>query len=185
MTTDFWVALLRGVNVGGVKVLMAPLRSICEGLGWRDVRSYIASGNLVFRAEGTPDRLAEALESALDAALGRSPRVLVLRADRFREILDAHPFSPDRGNQSHVYFCWRSPVIDTGLLDDFKQPDETLVALGGHVHLHAPNGLGVSRLAERLDRVITGTPTTGRNLNTVRKLAAMLDELDGHAAEVP
>ena len=54
-----WVALLRGVNVGGVKVLMAPLRELAEGLGWTDVRTYIASGNLVFSAQGKADDLSD------------------------------------------------------------------------------------------------------------------------------
>lgn len=62
------VALLRGVNVGGVKVLMQPLRAMCEGFGWTDVRTYIASGNVMFRAQGEPRALAEQLKSGLAAS---------------------------------------------------------------------------------------------------------------------
>lgn len=170
-----WVALLRGVNVGGVKVGMAGLRALAEGLGWEDVRSYIASGNLVFRADGTAAGLAAALEEALAAEFGRAVPVLVLSAGDFRAVLAAHPFSPEQGNQSHVFFCWEPPVLDDALYRALKTSDEDLRVIGGHVHFFAPAGIGRSKLAERLGRVVTGTEITGRNLNTVRKLAEMLD----------
>lgn len=170
-----WVALLRGVNVGGVKVGMAGLRARAEGLGWQDVQSYIASGNLVFRASGTAAGLAAALEGALAAEHGRAVPVLVLPAGDFRSVLAAHPFSPDEGNQSHVFFCWQVPGLDDALYRALKTPDEDLRLIGGHVHLFAPAGIGRSKLAEKLGRVVTGTEITGRNLNTVRKLAEMLD----------
>lgn len=170
-----WVGLLRGVNVGGVTVEMAELRRLAEGLGWRDVQSYIASGNLVFRAPGPAEGLRAALEAALAARFGRKVPVLVLSGDDFRAVLAAHPFAPEKGNQSHVFFCWDRPAMDEGLYRALKLPEEDLRIIGGHVHLHAPGGIGRSKLAERLGKVVTGSEMTGRNLNTVRRLAEMLD----------
>ncbi len=170
-----WVALLRGVNVGGVTVEMAELRGLAEGLGWREVQSLIASGNLIFRAPGPAEGLRAALEAALAARYGRTVPVLVLSGDDFRAVLAAHPFVPEKGNQSHVFFCWDRPQIDKALYHALKLPEEDLRLVGGHVHLHAPGGIGRSKLAERLGKVVTGSEMTGRNLNTVRRLAEMLD----------
>ena len=174
MSTQF-VALLRGVNVGGVKVLMAPLRDMCEGFGWSDVRTYIASGNLVFRADGSPDAHAKAIKDGLSQALGRAPDVIVFNRDVFQTIVDSHPFEPEKGNQSHIYFCWDEPIIDVNLYESFKTPDEEVRVINGHVHFHAPNGIGRSDLANGFQKVITGTQWTGRNLNTCRRLVSMLD----------
>lgn len=168
-----YVALLRGVNVGGVKVLMTPLKQLAMGLGWRDVRSYIASGNLVFTANGPPGDLAAALQDGMSAELGVETPVLVLTAQDLADVLAVHPWRPEKGNQSHVYFCWRAPRIDDDLYQSLRAPDEELQLLNGHVHIHAPSGIGRSKLAESLDKVIQGTTITGRNLNTVRKLVEM------------
>ncbi len=168
-----YVALLRGVNVGGVKVLMKPLRELAENLGWTDVVSYIASGNLVFSAKGIPADLARSLRAAIRDELGVDTPVLVLEATDMRAILQGHPWTPQKGNQSHVYFCWDRPEIDNDLYQNLKAPDEELRIVEGHVHFLAPNGIGGSKLAEKLGKVVCGTEVTGRNLNTVRKLAAM------------
>ncbi len=169
-----WVALLRGVNVGGIRVEMAALRKLAAGLGWQGVETYIASGNLVFSVEGEAQELAAALRSAMAEGLGVETPVLVLSADELCGVLEAHPWQPQKGNQSHVYFCWDQPEIDGSLYDELRSRDEELRIVGGHVHFLAPEGIGRSKLAEKLGRVIRGSEITGRNLNTVRKLADMV-----------
>ena len=169
------VALLRGVNVGGIKVLMQPLREMCEGFGWTNVQTYIASGNLIFRSAQSPASLADQLESGLASQLGASPPILILPSETYCDIVTAHPFRPEKGNQSHIYFCWQTPDIDADLYHSLKGPEEELVILNGHLHFYAPNGLGRSALASKFDRVILNTQWTGRNLNTAKKLVAMLD----------
>lgn len=173
ISTGKRVALLRGVNVGGVKVLMGPLRDLARGLGWRDVETYIASGNLVFAARGEAAALAAQLRAALAAAIGVDTPILVLSAGELAGVLADHPWRPERGNQSHVFFCWTAPVIDTAAYQSLKAPEEELRVVGRHLHFLAPNGIGQSKLAEKLHRVVGGTEMTGRNLNTVRKLAEM------------
>lgn len=171
------VILLRAVNVGGIKVLMAPLKDICARLGWIDVRSYIASGNLVGVAEGHNTDLAAAIETELARELGQAPDVLVMSAVEFNAIAQAHPFSPEAGNQSHIYFCWDTPEINSNLLVDVKADDEALVKCGYHLHLLAPSGIGRSKLVAKFEKIVDGTRVTGRNMNTVRKLVSLLDEL--------
>lgn len=171
-----WVALLRGVNVGGVKIEMARLRRAAEALGWADVRSYIASGNLVFSAEGRPEALATALQAAIEAEFGRPVEVLVLSKSQMTQAAAACPFAVEKGNQAHCFFCWAAPVIDTAKRDALIAPTEQLVADGLRVWMHHPEGLGRSKLGDKIGTIITGTPFTGRNLNTVAHLAEMLDE---------
>ena len=169
-----WVALLRGVNVGGVKVLMEPLRGLAQGLGWQGVESYIASGNLVFSAQGKAEDLAGELRAAMVQEMGVETPVLVLSAQDICAVRDQHPWQPEKGNQAHVYFCWDRPEIDAALYEALRAGGEELRIVGNHVHFLAPEGLGRSKLAEKLGRVIRGTEITGRNLNTVRKLADMV-----------
>ena len=172
-----WVALLRGMNLGGNRMPMADLRALCEGLGWCDVRSYIASGNLVFRATGTGAGLAQALRAAMRAA-GLDVPVLVLDAPAFRAMLAHCPFPGAAGTAVHGVICWQDPVIDRARLSALIADTETLTVQGRTVWLHTPGGFGTSALAGKLAQVVTGTETTARNLNTLRALAEMLDSAD-------
>ncbi|WP_373353441.1 DUF1697 domain-containing protein [Pseudoroseicyclus sp. CXY001] len=174
-----FVALLRGVNVGGVKVEMARLKALAGGIGWEGAKTYIASGNMVFCAEGAPGALAAALEREIEADVGRAIPVLVLTAQEMRQIADSCPFEVEKGNQAHCVFCWDAPRIDEALLEALKAPSEALQVVGGHVWMHHPEGFGTSRLAEKLGQVVTGTKVTARNLNSVRKLAEMVDAAAG------
>jgi len=166
-----WVALLRGVNVGGAnRVPMADLRVLADGLGWRNVRSYIASGNLVFDA-GKEDH-AERLRAVMVAEMGVDVPILVLPADEVVSALAGCPYE-DAGNLVHVAFCWKAPVVDTALCDMLIAADERLAGTGRVAYLHAPSGVARSKLMARLEDVL-GVSVTARNLNTLRKLAGMV-----------
>jgi uncharacterized protein (DUF1697 family) len=174
---ESWVALLRGVNVGGAHALaMADLRKAATGLGWRDVRSYIASGNLVFRADGTAAALAAALQAALRAATGLEVAVVVLPAADLRAALAECPFPDAEGCHLHVFFLWSEGCLVPERLQALRAPGEALEMTRRRLWLHTPNGIGRSKLGAGLGRVVTGTEMTGRNLNTLRKLVEMLDE---------
>jgi uncharacterized protein (DUF1697 family) len=171
-----WVALLRGVNVGGGnKVPVADLRRLAGGLGWTGVRTYVASGNLVFRAEGEAATLADVLRAAMRDGIGVDVPVVVLSGDAMREALADCPFDPEAGKQVHVLFLFGPVTVDEVLRDSLCAPSETLVMDGTRAWLHAPEGFGTSKLAAKVDRVIRGAPMTGRNLNTLRALVEMLD----------
>lgn len=173
-----YVALLRGVNVGGGnKVPMADLRALATGLGLRDVQSLIASGNLVFRATLDPDALAALLQSAMAAHMGVEVPVLVLDARTMRAALADCPFDPAKGAHVHVFFLFSDPVVDWQAYAELKAADEELVVGGCCGWLHAPSGIGRSVLAGRMHKVLTGAQITARNLNTLRRLVEMLDAL--------
>jgi uncharacterized protein (DUF1697 family) len=169
-----WVALLRGVNVGGGnKVPMADLRALAAGLGWQKPRTFIASGNLVFAA---PDGDHGAtLRAAIAARMGVDVAVFLRSGAALRRDLAACPFPDVPGNALHLFWCWSPPVIDAAAYAALKAPSETLLADGDRVWLYAPDGIGRSKLAEKLHKVVLGTDVTARNLNTLRALAGMLD----------
>jgi len=174
MKQKTWAALLRGINVGGKnKLPMAKLRSVAEGLGWSGVKTYIASGNMVFSANGKADALAEALKSALKSETGLDLPVLVLPGDAIREALSACPFAPDDPRQVHVCFLMADPSPDQKVLDRYQAASEELTISGRLAWFHTPDGFGRSELANRLETAI-GCPLTARNLRTVATLAEML-----------
>jgi uncharacterized protein (DUF1697 family) len=171
-----WVALLRGVNVGGGnKVPMAQLRALATGLGWTGVQSYIASGNLVFFAGGEAEALAGALRAAMAVSMGVDVPVLVLPAAAIRAARAECPFQPETGSHVHAFFGWSEMVVDEAALAAFRAPSEVFVVQGRVGWLHAPEGIGRSKLADKLHKVVPGVDMTARNLNTVIRLAEMLD----------
>ena len=112
-----YAALLRGVNVGGRnKIPMAELRALAAGLGWDDVRSYIASGNLVFRADEGDH--AGNLRAAIADRMGLDVAVLVLSDREVRTALADCPFEPDDPRHVHVYFLFADPQADDVSLDE-------------------------------------------------------------------
>ena len=174
-----WVALLRGINVGGGnRVPMAELRTLATSIGWRDVQSYIASGNLVFQADGNPDGLEAVLRSAMADRLDVDVPVFILSAGMFRNALAGCPFEPQDGRHVHGFVLRSKPRFDTRSYIALKKENEELDVRGRMAWLHAPDGVGRSKLAEKLDKVIAGTEMTGRNLNTLRELARMLDDAE-------
>jgi uncharacterized protein (DUF1697 family) len=171
---DRWVALLRGVNVGGAnKVPMAALRALAEGLGWLGVQTYIASGNLVFSAEGDAEGLAATLRDAMKAGMGVDVAVIVLAGDDLAARVAGCPFDPEEGKHVHGFLLFGEGRLDEGMLGSLKLPSEEVVLDGRTVWLLAPDGIGRSKLAEKFHKVVLGSDMTARNLNTLRKLAEM------------
>lgn len=124
---DKRVALLRGINVGGHnKVPMAHLRALAEGLGWTNVRSYIASGNLVFEADGPAASLTSSLRDAMHKILGVDVPVLVVPGNDIKNAYEDCPWAA-AGNLVHLFWCWQDPSIDAGQLAHLKAPNEEIL----------------------------------------------------------
>lgn len=162
------IALLRAVNVGGTgKLPMADLRAICEQLGFRGVRTYIQSGNVVFDSPAAPAAAKAALEKALAERLGKPSRVLVRSLRQLTSLLAKLPFPDAEPNRVMVLFLDAPPP--KGALDGWKIPGgEQIHAAGREVIIHFPHGMGKSKL-----KVPFADVGTGRNLNTLRALVAL------------
>ena len=171
MTT--YVALLRGINVGGHnKLPMQDLRDILAALGCEDVETYIQSGNAVFRSGDDRTTLGSKIETAVDKRFGFTPKVLPLTIDDYQSILSANPFpeAVDNPKSLHISFLSETPADpDLNSLDTLKSPTEKYVLLANAFYLHAPDGIGRSKLAAKVEKCL-GVQATGRNWRTTFKL---------------
>jgi len=172
-----YVALFRGINVGGKNILpMQDLRSILEAVGCENVQTYIQSGNAVFSASATAASISTAISAAIERDFGFAPQVLLLTADRYREIAASNPF-PEGENAPkslHVAFLTESPSEpDLDSLAGLRSESERFELLDGAFFFLAPDGIGRSKLAVKIDRYL-GVATTGRNWRTVSKLLELL-----------
>jgi uncharacterized protein (DUF1697 family) len=166
-----YAALLRGVNVGGVKLVMTDLARLCAAEGFDCVKTYIASGNVVFTSPKKEAAVRASLERAVATHMGRPIPVLVRTAAELEAAVTANPFPGIAGNRLLVFFLPDPPPGN--VLAGVVSPDgEELAVRGRELFVHYPNGMGRSKLKVPLWNV-----GTSRNLNTVRKLADMTSGL--------
>ena len=157
------VALLRGVNVGGVKVPMATLKQVFEDEGAKNVVSYIQSGQVVF--DGPAALNAKKLETAIEKQFKRKIAVTVRTHAQLVDVAKRNPY--DDTQFVHVAFLIGKPKM--GEFDQSSFAPEEFTVSRSEVFLYLPNGMGVSRLAPAFMRRI-GNNATVRNWNTLQKL---------------
>ena len=174
------IALLRGVNVGGNKmVAMADLRRLLTDLGFADARSCLQSGNLVFNTGDRPDdELERVLEGAAAARLDCHTDFFVRTTKEWRAMVAANPFEREAERDPArlvVMVLKRAPAPEAveNLRAAISGPEIVHVA-GREAYLAYPAGTGKSRLTNALIDRKLGVRGTGRNWNTVQKLAAMV-----------
>lgn len=172
-----YIALFRGINVGGnSKLPMKELAVVLEGLGLQNIRTYIQSGNVVFEGKGNATELAAKMGAAIRRSHGFEPRVLLLDAAKLENAIKANPFTEGEaaGNTLHFNFLESvppNPNLDG--LEKIRAATERFQLKGDVLYLHAPDGIGRSKLAAGMERLL-GVPMTGRNWNTVKKLREMV-----------
>jgi uncharacterized protein (DUF1697 family) len=173
-----FVALLRGVNVGGRnEVPMADLRSALSALGLGDVVTYIQSGNVVFRAPAPdPASLAVAIESCVEETFGLLARAVLRTRDELLTVVAANPFLERGADPStfHVLFLDRTPAPSAvAELDPGRSPPDEYEVRGREIYLHLPNGMGRTKLSGDYFERRLGVAATARNWKTVLKLVEL------------
>lgn len=167
---DLYAAFLRGINVGGARVIpMAELRDLVAGLGCGDVRSHIASGNLLFRA--TRD-MGRDIEAAIAARWGFDVPVMIRTAAELEAIEAANPFSEADGRR-YLGFCAAAP--DPARLDPDRSPPDRWAIAGREIYFAYPDGRGKSRLTPAYVESALGIAVTVRNWNTLIKMRALAE----------
>ena len=169
-----YVALLRGINVGGNnKLPMKELTAELESLGCKNVGTYIQSGNAVFTSrENDAVRLSHKITAAIKKSHGFEPRVLLLTLEELETVVAANPFPEAESDPKtlHVGFLANVPANpDLQTLEELKTKSERFHLAGRLFYLHAPDGIGRSKLAARAERLL-GVSMTDRNWRTVCKL---------------
>lgn len=165
------VGLLRAVNVGGKNALpMADLRSVVAGAGGTGARTYLQSGNVVFRSDRAGPELAAAIADGVLARVGFRPPVLIRTGGDVAAALDFCPYGAAPEAEVHAVFLGRDLPREAGdFLKAVAAPGERWVWRGRLLWLHLPGGLARSKLAHRL--MALPVDATIRNLRTVRALA--------------
>ena len=172
-----FVALFSGINVGGNRIVkMAELRAFFEELGFTCVATYIQSGNVVFSADdGDAATLAAKVEKAFEERWGFRSRIMVRDAAWFERLVSENPYPEVAGDHTklHAYALERAPTAaEIAPLTERCTGPEGFVVKDDVLYLHAPDGLGKSKFAEVLPRVLK-VPGTARNWRTVLTLHEM------------
>lgn len=166
-----FIALLRAVNVGGTgKLPMTELKAMCESAGFRRVRTYIASGNVIFESKLDEAAVRKALEKRLLAYAGKPVTVMVRTAAEMAEVLAKNPFPNTPGNRTMAIFLDAAPPRDA--LESISGRVDEEVGLGRR-EIYVVYGANMARSKLKIPAAKNGT---ARNMNTVAKLAALAAE---------
>jgi len=177
-----WIALFRGINVGGNNILpMAKLKSDLESLKLKNVRTYIQGGNVVFDSTAkTAATLAKKISGRIEKHHGFKPQILILDREDLLTAIKLNPFPKAVSDPKTLHFLFLAKPAadaDTQALDNAKSPTENYRLTDGVFYLHAPDGIGRSKLAASAEKHL-GVVATGRNYRTVDKLLSMVSQAD-------
>jgi len=173
-----WAALLKGINIGGKKIPMTELKALIENMGCHDVKTLLASGNVVFSCDETDGA---ALEKRLEAALaahGLKTDVVVRNHAELTAVIGRNPFADAaRDHPNHLLVSFhRDPVPDglIGKIPDIYDGPERLKAIGRELYIDFPDDVGHSKLPQAMAKLKFPKIATMRNWNTVGKLRDLL-----------
>jgi len=169
-----YIIFLRGINVGGRNLLpMKALVALLEKKGFKDVKTYIQSGNIILRNESRPET---DVSSLIESEFKFKPETLTLEKSELDTAIKLNPYSATENKLIHFWFCKKPPHPDIGKLKAFALESEAYQLIQNVFYLHAPNGIGRSKLAAKVETCL-GVPTTTRNLNTVLKVQKIAQNL--------
>lgn len=177
-----WVALLRGINVGGNrKVPMADLRALCGELGFADPQTYIASGNAMFGSTQAAETIATALETALRKRFGFGCDVIVRSAAEWRAHLKSNPFAGDADAQPKMLHLAlpRRPLTSgaSAAIAERLQPGERIREAGGALWIdYGSGGVANTKLTPAFIDKCAGSTVTARNLKSVEAIDELLHD---------
>jgi uncharacterized protein (DUF1697 family) len=167
-----YVVLLRAVNVGGTgRLAMTELVEICTAAGFTAVKTYIASGNVVFKSAAKPAKVKAELEARLAAYAQKPVGVMVRTAAEMAQILSANPFPDAPPNQTVAIFLDAAPLPDA-LIHAVGRGNEEMRLGKREIYVHYADGMARTKL-----RIPAAESGTMRNMNTVAKLAGMAASL--------
>ncbi len=168
-----YVAFLRGVNVGGVNLKMADVARALTDAGFGEVRTVLASGNVLLESSAGAGPVRKKAEAALRESFGYDAWVLVYDLESVRRIAEAYPFERELdGYQSYVTFVADAAVLDElAALGENAGPDEKISAGAGVVYWQVPKGSTLdSTIGRTMGKPRYKSSTTTRNLRTLAKV---------------
>ena len=152
---------------------MKELSALLENEGYLNVKTYIQSGNVVLQSKQQPKSIIHQLivdNFDIDAL------VFSIEASKFYNIIKNNPYQSAQGNTVHFYFCSKTPTVNQEQIEKYIATTETYTIKDDIFYLHAPEGIGRSKLVSNIETCL-GVSTTGRNLNTINKLKTMVSNI--------
>ncbi|MGY3052652.1 uncharacterized protein (DUF1697 family) [Pedobacter sp. UYEF25] len=178
-----YISMLRGINVSGHKIIkMQTLRTMYQKLGFKEVTSYVQSGNVVFQAEThTEKKTAELISQEIKKEFDFEIPVLVLTVQSLKEIIKNNPFLKQSDKEEaffHVTFLSEKPKPYEQELIELKKKKEEAIAFAEHaIYLFCPDGYGQTKLHNTFLENKLNVPTTTRNWKTTKKLIEIAEEM--------
>lgn len=179
------IALLRSMVVNGHRVTGADVRALAEAAGGVDARSVIATGNVVFRSRKAPTTLEREMEKACARVFGKATEVVVKTAEEWRAMVAANPFPKETATAPARVLVWamRDPLPDNGLeqLRRRASAQERVerTAMGDIYMWFGGDDPNQSKLPGGFGLKALGAVGTNRNWNTLTRITAVLDEMEG------
>ena len=174
------IVLLRGVNLGSRnRVSMPELRNVLAGAGFRDVRTYLQSGNVVLTSGAKPETVARECEREIARGLGLELAVVVRTRDELAEVVRRNPLADVAVNPKRYQVSFLAAPLDektVAKLAAAAREPEQLVVIGREIYAWHPEGVGRSKLWAQLAGQALGVTATARNWTTVANLLALADE---------
>lgn len=177
---EIYISMLRGINVGMHKrIKMEELKDLYQSLNFRDIKTYLQSGNVVFRYQDVPPSEIEAkIEKEIEEIFGFDVSVIVKTKNEFLRIIEDNPFKYEDTNKLHVTFLSDTPSKDPiNEMSIVKDESEKFLVFGKEIYLFLPNGYGRTKLSNNFFEKRLKVSATTRNWKTVNKLLDIAKEL--------
>tara|TARA_B110000467_G_C18270431_1_gene451983 strand:+ start:395 stop:943 length:549 start_codon:yes stop_codon:yes gene_type:complete len=179
---ETYIALLRGINVGGKNML--PMKILLELLSdssthishdssrLENIKTYLQTGNIIYQSLSSPELIKGTLSVLIEDNFGFKPEIIILSVAEFDLAIKNNPYQNKVGNSCLFFFCKEAPTLDSELLNKLIATSENYQLKDKVFYLHAPDGVGKSKLVKKIE-VCLGVKATARNLNTVNKIAQL------------
>lgn len=168
-----WIALFRGINVSGTNIIMmAELKTLAGNLGFEDAVTYIQSGNLIFRSDKDVAAIESTLLNGVEKTFGFRPRLMLLTLSDLEAASAANPFPEAEEDPKSLHLSFMAagaPDADLAAMVELKKDSERFTLKDNVFYMHAPEGIGRSKLAEKVEKLL-GVPATGRNWRSTQKI---------------
>lgn len=174
-----WIGLFRGINIGGNRMPMKDLVRLLAAEGLADVKTYIASGNVLFQSDRNPADLKAMIEALVENSFGFHSHLFLISLPHLEKLLAANPFRDHahQGKAQHLFFI-QGPITkaDTARMDELKADNEAWHLTDDCFYFYGPDGVGRSKLIEKLGQCLKAD-MTARNLNTCETLRDMAADM--------
>ena len=178
MTT--YIAILRGINVSGKnKILMQDLKALFESLNFKNVKTYIQSGNVVFDSNSLKN-LETLIQQKIKEQFGFDVPVIVRTVDEITNILKHNPYLKQKNielDKLHITFLSETPIKENlTKIHTYNFAPDVFEIIGNEVYLHCPNGYGNTKLSNTFFENKLKVTATTRNWKTVNEIAKLCEK---------